>query len=1101
MSDISGSRLDLTLLGPPSLRVDGAPVGLPTQKSLALACLLAARREPVTRAELAELLWGPGRARNVRQALYTLRQLPGGDGFIEGGDPVSLVADSDLARVEAALARGDAAVALGELRGAFLEGLEVRGAPAFMDWVAEMRTRVERIRHEALARRAVELEAEGRTGEAREAVRRILQIDTVDEVAHRAAIRLAFLEGDREGALAAYQACRHALARELGITPDAETEALLRDLGRTSTAGAGPRRIPLGVLRPPRLAGRADAWARLEAAFAAGRPALVVGAAGIGKSRLIEDFARAHGKAVVAGGRPGDADVPYLSHARLLHRVLEQDPDLEIDPWMIPALDRVLPGRFGDVPEVREDAASRARFASAHTEVLMRASSSVRVVVIDNLHLLDAQSLEIALRLLSTNVENRGPWPIAAVRADALGDKTGEVGRALESVLGEGVVERIDLVPLDEPAVSELLDAVGVEGLAERAGEIHRVSAGSPLYVVEILKHIFASPVDEARADALPAFETVLSRRLEALPPLSRRLAQALAIATTPLRADALARVTGSDAFEVAEALDALEAAGVVENGAFVHDLVFEAVRATVAPATARLLHARLAVVLEGHGASPATIADHLLAAGERSSAATHLVAAGHEAASRFADAEARRRLEQALGCTDDPRLKLRAWLELESIAARTGQGQVEALDALDRLASQLQDDDAIYEARRRRAQHLVECGRPREAAMLAEEAESIALRLGDSVRAGHAELALGLARLRSGDLNGAFEAFATAEPCPDEGIRVTALNGLGAVDGIRGNLEPAYARHQEALTLARARGDVTAAGRLLNSLAATAERLAWYEEAGRHFAESIELARRTRDPRSEAIATLNAVEIHLRLGRFAQACESLDAGTKLVATLGAPRLEALAQVRSGTLERALGRPEHAVRPLEAALGIYRATEDARNAVVIEFNVAIARAEAGEAGAFTQAVSAAEAIAEAGVDDIAAWAWLELALVTPRAMEARAFAARGVGHKDNPHVRMLAAMARQRAALIEGGAAGPEPELVELVEELRVWEIAWAEAMLSRATAGAPARRHLEAARARLAAQADGLPEPLAKALEARLDEWLAEGMPASRVG
>lgn len=1092
MRDPTPTPFDLRLLGPPVLRVHGTPVAVPTQKALAVACVLAARRAPVSRAELAELLWGPGRTQSVRQALYTLRRQAGLGDCLGEGDPVTLSATSDLARFEDALAAGDPAAALDAWAGGFLVGFEVRGAPAFAEWVAETRTRLEARYLDALRRRLEGLETEGRIEDARTVAGRLLAADPIDEAAHRAAIRLAYLDGDREGALFAYQACRHALARELGVEPDAETEALVRDLARGLSGTPALRRIPLPVLRPPVLAGRGAEWARLEAAWVARRPVLLVGPGGSGKSRLAGDFARDRGAVLAGGGRPGDRAVPYLAVARLLRTLLDGGDDPAVEPWIAAELARVLPDRFGDAPADRPDPAARARFVAACVEVLARAGDTVDTVILDDLHLLDVPSFELACRLLAGGLGADGPRLVACTREAEL---SGAGWEALAAPVREGAVERVDLPPLGEAGIAHLLEGIGIDGLAPLAPELFRLSGGIPLQVVEILKDLAASGDLDAEAPRIPprGAAATVARRLVSVSSMARRVARALSLSEAPLGIDALARVTGADPFEIAGALDELEALAILEGGAFAHDLVRRAVEDDVPPGTARLLHGRLAAALEGAGASPAAVAGHLLAAGDRAAAAPHLLAAGRAAASRFADEEARRLLGEALAATGDSRLHLEAWLVLEAVAARTGEGRDEALDALDRLAAELQDDLAFYEAKRRRSEHLVQGGRPAEAATLGEAALAIARRLGDPVRAGRAQMALGLARLRTGDLAGARAAFADAAGAPDDALRIAGLNGVGAIDGIRGDLEPAFARHQEALTLARARGDVTAAGRLLNSLAATAERLAWYREAASFFEEAVTLARRTRDPRSEAVASFNAAEIDIRLGRFAAALERLASGEAVAEGLGLPGVVALGRVRRGTLERAVGRPARAAGCLAEALAAYRAAGDTGNAAVIAFNVEIARAEAGELPALARARAAVEAIEARGIRDIAAWAWLELALVTPDPGDARRFAAKGPAAKDNPHVRLLAALARQRAALLEDPSAPPDPALAGLATKVEVFESAWAEALLARASAISDGSRHRRAARARVAAAAEGLDEAMTQALEARLAGWLGD--------
>jgi len=63
---------------------------------------------------------------------------------------------------------------------------------------------------------------------ATEFLRRAIRIDPSREAAHRELMRAFWASGRRDEAVRQYQACREALARDLGLAPLPETEILLK---------------------------------------------------------------------------------------------------------------------------------------------------------------------------------------------------------------------------------------------------------------------------------------------------------------------------------------------------------------------------------------------------------------------------------------------------------------------------------------------------------------------------------------------------------------------------------------------------------------------------------------------------------------------------------------------------------------------------------------------------------------------------------------------------------------------------------------------------------------------------------------------------------
>ena len=338
--------MSLRLLGGFEARlVPGGPIALPKRKSQALLAYLAVGpNETQPRDTLTALLWADvprEQARNsLRQTLFALRHAltPAAPELIRAdGDVVVLDRDAidiDVVAFER-LARGErpelerAAVLYG---GELLAGLRIDEAD-FEDWLAprreELRALALRVFQQLLAQQLTQ----GNVQPALETATRLLTLDPLQESAHHAVMRLHAEQGNTAAALRQYERYRGILRRELGREPGVETRDLYHAIRRRGvSAGPVPRpEIPL-IGR----SAESDAIVRtLDSAWARRTQVVVVlGEAGIGKSRLVEEVI---GKAVrrrghVAVGRCYETQQvlpfgPWLDAARtggmLGHEVVE----------------------------------------------------------------------------------------------------------------------------------------------------------------------------------------------------------------------------------------------------------------------------------------------------------------------------------------------------------------------------------------------------------------------------------------------------------------------------------------------------------------------------------------------------------------------------------------------------------------------------------------------------------------------------------------------------------------------------------------------------------------------------------------------------------
>jgi DNA-binding SARP family transcriptional activator len=585
-------------LGSAEVSLDGgpAPANLLWRKNLALLVYLArSPKRSRARDHLIGLLWpdtADAKARHsLNVALGVLRDCTGDGGIATEADRIRLEAGAvelDTDQFEASAAAGDWEEACGLIRGEFLEGFAVRGAPEFEHWLAAERALWRTRAVDALIRQSdVEL-GRGRAAEAVSLARRALALDRNADVAVRASMRALALAGDRAAALAAYEAFVTRLAAEVGGTPDAESVALAERIGReraqprhlerAASLGAESRRAPL-VGRAAELERLGEVWAGCRRA---GRAAVgvVTGDAGTGKSRLVDEVmtrARLDGAATaIVRAVEADAADPWSGVFGLARGGLLDAPGVAA------ASAAALAAFAGRLPEWmdRFGAASRAAAADAPGRALrevLRAVTAERSVVllVDDAHWTDRDSL-LSLVAAARDLAS-APFCMLLTRAayparPELDELQARVGRDTE-----GAVVRLG--PLGAEALGALVHWAMpqyAEPDAERlARRLASDSAGLPLLAVELL-HAVALGLDLERSTAAwpRPFQTldqtlpgelpegvigavrVGFRRLSA--PAQQVLA-AVAALDERVPSAVLERATGLAARELGSALDELE--------------------------------------------------------------------------------------------------------------------------------------------------------------------------------------------------------------------------------------------------------------------------------------------------------------------------------------------------------------------------------------------------------------------------------------------------------------------------------------------------------------------------------------------------------------
>src|SRR5438309_8897278 len=329
-------RLKVTVLGGFQAELEpGRARVLPTKKAQALLAYLALPPgQPHPREKLATLLWGDmqdAQARgNLRHALSRIRKLlppSARSGLVFDGPSVALdpsIVEVDVARFERLVADGRPEAleqVAGLYRGDLLAGLALAERP-FDEWLTSERERLHELAIQGLGRLLIHQQKAGTAEPAVQTGLRLLALDPLQEPVHRAVMRLYARLGRREAALRQYQLCVDALKRELSTQPEAETTQLYQEILRSRAtrpdraevsgpASGDARPGPVAALlstataaqpeSPPptnlpvptsELIGRAAALAEVTELLGVHRLVTLIGAGGIGKTRLGLDAAR-----------------------------------------------------------------------------------------------------------------------------------------------------------------------------------------------------------------------------------------------------------------------------------------------------------------------------------------------------------------------------------------------------------------------------------------------------------------------------------------------------------------------------------------------------------------------------------------------------------------------------------------------------------------------------------------------------------------------------------------------------------------------------------------------------------------------------------------
>ncbi|HET7010952.1 MAG TPA: AAA family ATPase, partial [Anaerolineales bacterium] len=633
-------KLEIRLLGSPEVLWRGQPLAIPRRAVRALLYLLATTLEAVPRDQLHFLFWPNepdtlARRRLTHLLTHLRRSLPTASALACQDDHVMLRPEDTWSDV-CAFRRGcdgredgdavDALEATVRLyRAPFLEGFGLRAANEFEGWIRDQRSDLEH-RYRNLLQRLMETWSDrGRPDRALEYGLRYLRSDDLAEGIHARVIALRALMGDRLGAVRHFEELTALLDRELGVSPLPETRAALQEsLGAIRTSEHEPTSPPqwttLPTLEAP-LVGRDGPLARMTSSLERAQAGIgsvvwLIGEAGVGKSRLLEEFAAGlpRGAPLLNGSSlRGGEEVPYYALAEALRSGFRrQGLPSDIPARYLAAASRVLPELMdepGHPPSATPEPGEARAFVLEALEELVRrlvGSGTPGVLCLDDLQWADAETLEW-LAVFGRGLKRLPTLLILASRSEDASILEGlrrSLARAVE------VVE-IQLQGLDPEAAHRLVCHVlaNPSGSPSLSARLHASTAGHPFFLLETLRTLIEEgKLDGAAAgsDELPLPDTVrrvIEGRVGRLGPVARQMLEAGSVIGERFAFAAVRRTAGRSEIQALEGLEEAVARQLLhadESGyRFTHDLVRRTVEAAISPPRRQILHRRAGEALE----------------------------------------------------------------------------------------------------------------------------------------------------------------------------------------------------------------------------------------------------------------------------------------------------------------------------------------------------------------------------------------------------------------------------------------------------------------------------------------------------------------------
>ena len=768
---------------------------------------------------------------------------------------------------------------------------------------------------------------------------------------------------------------------------------------------------PLRRIRIPRetaLYGRDKELTKLRSLFerakaGEGQALLLEGEAGVGKTRLVDEFAtllQQEGEELhylFGSFPPGGAATAFGAFASAFREYLGTDgltAKLESHylkelPLLVPAFAALLRGESAP-PGAQALTKQTLQTVLIHLVGCLAAERPV-VLVVDDLHFAPEEGRGI-FAALSVAVAAHPVILVGSTRRGMSKAWCAELER-------HGHVTRMGVSRLGDEDLRQLLeDALGSPRLAEDlAAKIALKSDGNPFFVFEILRGLREGQFLQQKPDGTWVSTTVVKEveipstvgdlvgaRVSDLEEEDRDILNVAACCGFEFDPVLVGEALGLRRIPMLKRLAHLEekyrlvrSAG--ERYVFDHHQIQEHLYGQLAPPLAKEYHAALGETLEEilevddlepdeiEGDKVAELAEHLFKGGKGKRGLRYLDAALSHYEQGFTNAGAVHLMDRALDAKrllkGRPRIDLlqRKGRRLDFMGLR--ELERTALDEALALADESEDAGARAQVRRDLGWHLARTSDYAGARQRLTEAQEFAREAGDVFLESQAYANLGIVCQHEGRYDEARECWETQiELAKKAGFRLgeaRAVGNLAVLWAIQGRIDKAHEYTNRRLELAKELDDRRGEAVAHTNLGNVFLNYGHHHEAADHSQQAIAVARKIGDRWTEAAACATFGLVLLDQGKHADAQEQLERSLALARECGYQSAVGEGLIALGRLEAERGRADSAARYFDQALELSRKVKVPQTLVVAAAHRALL--PGGDADAATKALEENEA--------------------------------------------------------------------------------------------------------------------------------------------
>ncbi len=611
--------IEAKVFNTPTVYKEKEKVLFPFRKAEALFYYLLVKGE-ATRDELVSLLWGEideeTAKKNLRNAMYKIRKVFGLEIIISPRKSIVMLNPDIQIDTDLQVFLSDNPEDVNVYNGEFLQGFLVKEGERFEEWMFSTREKYKDMYITRINQR-IEAEIEENHWDSIEHYCKLLiNVDQFDERPYRTLMKLYKKEGTYNKGIDLFQKLTKTLDKELGIKPDAETRKIytqvlkLRDLQEGQIKKPNEdffygRKKELNILKQN---------AQLFMQEGVGKPLLIIGEAGIGKSRLKEAFLQ----------MIEEKDI-YIFHSNCY----QAEENYILKPWnpifskitdiikkdniKIPAVWRNIISYFfpifateGSLPNLqsveRMDALQYQVAEEAMQGVFKCLSEKKKILLVfDDLQWMDSMSLSLLSSILLHDHHKRVMF-VGTCR-NGYDEKIDKLIGLLTkyNCLDKIVVERFNEVEVKE-FIEEALPNISVT--EEIKKKIFQETEGNTFFLVE-----FLNSIKENRniGEMSTKMKDILKSRIIDISEEGRKVLNIIALFFDKATLDILKILLGKDELEVMEMIEELQNKWLIKENheegkisfQFTHQKIREFIYIQQSVAKKKLLHNKIGYIIE----------------------------------------------------------------------------------------------------------------------------------------------------------------------------------------------------------------------------------------------------------------------------------------------------------------------------------------------------------------------------------------------------------------------------------------------------------------------------------------------------------------------